>query len=161
MRSPFITRRRHEQAISTTAHARTGAASAGFDQVSQVKDAHAAQAQAVIDGIAYEYYLASAIYAASPNGNTHQSGVMDGLCRAMAVVTGRDIISTGFQMEHGIPQGPGVRGWLATVDVIDGREVHVLVHDDVREPVADRLDRLRMAALRKDGHPLATILANG
>lgn len=158
MRLPIVTRRRHERALAERSHVQVDSINAAARRAQEQRAAHVADVQRIIDGIAHEYYLASAIHEASPVANHHQSGVMDGLRRAMAAVTGRDIISTGFGMEHGIPQGPQGHGWVAVIDVIDGCDVPVVLHDDVREPVAERLAALRMAALRKDNHPLAEIL---
>lgn len=160
MQAPFVTRRRHKDAMERSAAMRDGLTASAAGRTAKARADHEGHIQSVIDGIAHEYYLASAIHHGMPGGNQYQIGAMGGLIRAMAVVTGRDIVTVGFQMERGIPQGPQGRNWTCTIDVIDGREIPVLLHDDKREPVEDRLATLRMAALCKDGHPLATILEN-
>ena len=60
-------------------------------------------------------------------------------------------------MERGIPQGDRHGRWVAVIDVIDGRDVPVLLHDGVREPVTDRLAALHKQALIAKNHPLAHI----
>lgn len=148
MRNPF---RRRETAPCCPFEARYQQASQRVWQERDAATARAAATQAdLIARISRRYYLADAL---AKNGTSYQIAVSDGLRYALAEIVGRDPISVGYALEHGLSL---TERETCVIDVIDGRDIPVILRadTDVREPVAERLDRLHRQALRADNHPM-------
>lgn len=124
------------------------------EQVWAERDARVAQEAAdradLIERVSQRYYLADAL---AKNGTSYQIAVADGLRHALAEIVGKDPISVGYRLDHGLSL---TERETCVVDVIDGRDIPVILRPDtdVRERVSERLDRLHRQAMRADNHPL-------
>ena len=121
------------------------------------REQQAAQEKAtLIEQVSHRYYIASAIVSAAfkdgVKPSSHMIGSMYGHIEALAAVTGRDSISVGYRMEHGLSLTDTTE--MCVVDNNGTLPVILRKGTDVREPVSERLDRLHREALRADNHPM-------
>lgn len=103
----------------------------------------------LIARVTRRYYHANAL---SVSGNRHQTDVAQGIMNALAEITGMNAITVGYRLDHGLSLTD-----LSEFCVVDNNGTLPVIlrkGTEVREPVADRLDRLRAEALKADNHPL-------